>query len=55
MHLKDGRWVDGWLEAYRKDDDGWRGWVRYTTGLAETRMRWFTEDHIRATDASMEP
>ncbi len=38
--LDDGRRVEGWLEVWRKDRDGWRGCVRYSTGLAETRLGW---------------
>jgi hypothetical protein len=44
--LEDGRRVEGWLEAWREDRDGWRGWVRYSTGLAETRVAWFAEDRL---------
>ena len=44
--LEDGRQVEGWLEAWREDRDGWRGWVRYSTGLAETRVGWFREDRL---------
>jgi hypothetical protein len=44
--LEDGRRVEGWLEAWREDHDGWRGWVRYSTGLAETRVGWFGADRI---------
>jgi hypothetical protein len=38
-------WIDGWLEAYRKDPDGWKGWVRDSTGMAETRIGWFGEEN----------
>ena len=46
VRFEDGRQVDGWLEAWRKDPDGWRGRVRYSTGLAETRLGWFGADRI---------
>jgi hypothetical protein len=36
------------LEAFiRKRDGQWEGNVRYTTGLAETRIGWLAEDRIR--------
>jgi hypothetical protein len=25
----DGRWLHGWLRAYQRDGDGWRGLVDY--------------------------
>ena len=49
VQLDDGREVEGWLEAWRKDPDGWRGWVRYSTGLAETRLGWFTAGRLTPT------
>ncbi len=39
--LEDARRVEGWLEAWRQEGDGWRGWVRYSTGLGGTRVGWF--------------
>ncbi len=35
----DGRWCEGSLEAWREDRDGWRGWVRYSTGLGKNTVR----------------
>lgn len=43
----DGSWYKGELQAYRRVDGQWSGWVRFTTGLAETRIDWFPEDRIR--------
>jgi hypothetical protein len=28
--LHNGAWVTGWLKTYRRDDEGWRGTVRYS-------------------------
>ena len=28
--LHERRWVSGWLEAYRRDGEGWRAMVRWT-------------------------
>ncbi len=50
--LDDGRRVEGWLEAWRKDRDGWRGFVRCSTGLAETRLGWFTEAQLTPFDGT---
>src|SRR4051794_12580769 len=44
---RDDRWYPGWLEAYRQDDGVWSGYVRYTTGLAETPIGWFEEGRIQ--------
>lgn len=48
--LHDGRWYDGWLEAVRRDEDGWRGFVRYTVNVGATHVLWFGEDRIRRRD-----
>ncbi len=48
----DGRWVDGNLEAYRQRDGVWSGWVRYSTGFAETRVGWFEEERIRSSNVA---
>lgn len=50
--LDDGRRVEGWLEAWRQDGDGWRGWVRYSTGVAETRLGWFTAERLTPIDGT---
>jgi len=45
--LVDGRWSGGELEAYRREPDGmWLGWVRWSEGLAKTRIGWFGEDEL---------
>jgi hypothetical protein len=45
--LDDGREVEGWLEAWRREPDGWHGCVRYSRGLAGTSVDWFEEGRIR--------
>ena len=45
--LHDGRWVDGWLEAYRREPSGWRGCVRYSTGVGQTYYHWRPEGELR--------
>jgi hypothetical protein len=46
VRLTDGRWVDGWLQAYDDAVNGWTGYVRYSTGLRATSIDWFLEDAI---------
>jgi len=45
--LHEGRWVDGDLEVYRRLEGRWDGFVRYSTGFAETRIDWFEEGAVR--------
>jgi hypothetical protein len=44
----DGRWCEGWLEAYRQVDGVWSGFVRYWTGPGVNYLGWFEEPRIRA-------
>ena len=47
--LDDRRQVDGWLEAWREDPDGWRGWVRYSTVPPRRESElWTDEPALRA-------
>lgn len=41
--IDDGRRLDGWLEAARKVEGVWSGYVRFTTAPSETRLGWFEE------------
>ena len=45
VRLTDGRWVDGWLQAY-DDLNGWTGYVRYSTGPRATALARFPEDAV---------
>lgn len=47
VQLDDGLWVPGWLEAYRKVEGVWSGFVRYTLGVGKTHIGWFEEGRIR--------
>jgi hypothetical protein len=38
--LHEGRWVHGWLTAHRRERDGWRGFMRYSTGPGEGYVQW---------------
>ena len=48
VRLDDGLWVDGTLEAERKVEGVWQGWVRYSTAVAATYVGWFEEPRIRS-------
>jgi hypothetical protein len=45
--LVDGNWWDGELEAYDQVDGVWRGYARWSQGISQTYIRWFTEAAIR--------
>jgi hypothetical protein len=47
VRLADGRWCDGWLEAYRQVEGIWAGYVRYSTQPGENYLGWFEEPRIR--------
>jgi hypothetical protein len=37
---RDDAWHPGWLEAWRRDGDGWRAYVRYTVGVGRQHLEW---------------
>ena len=43
----DDTWWDGDLEAYDRQDGVWSGYVRWSEGVGQTRLGWFTQDQIR--------
>ena len=43
----DEAWWPGQLEHWRQKGGRWEAWVRYSTGLAETRIGWFDADAVR--------
>jgi hypothetical protein len=45
--LHNGHWVGGWLEAYRRDPEGWRGMVRYSTTPGAQYLQWRSEAEVR--------
>jgi hypothetical protein len=47
VQLDDGIWAPGLLEAYRKVEGVWSGFVRYSLGPDETHLGWFEEGRIR--------
>ena len=51
--LHDGRWLDGWLEAYRREASGWRACVRYSAGVGQTYYQWRHESQLRAGETAI--
>lgn len=47
VQLDDGIWVPGFLEASRKVEGVWSGYVRYSLTAGETHLGWFEEGRIR--------
>ena len=45
--MDDGLWVPGFIEAYRKVEGVWSGFVRYTLAPDATHLGWFEEGRIR--------
>lgn len=45
--LIDGTWRIGDLEAYRRDDTGWRGFVRWSEGPGLHHHDWVGEKRLR--------
>ena len=43
----DGEWCEGWLEAWRQDEDGWRAYVRYKADVGMTYLTWVNSDDLR--------
>jgi hypothetical protein len=50
--LHDGRWVSGWLEAYRRDGQGWRACVSYRTTPGMQYLQWHSDAEVRRRDHS---
>ncbi len=47
VHAHEGRWWPGSLEHWRQRDGRWEAWVRYSTGVGETRIGWFDAGDLR--------
>ena len=43
----DGTWHPGWLEAWRRDSDGWRAYVRYSVAVGMQHLLWVGADEVR--------
>ena len=40
-------WHPGQLEAWRRDDEGWRAYVRWSEGIGLQRLGWVDSHHVR--------
>ena len=47
VYANEGRWWPGHLEHWRQVDGRWEAWVRYSTGVGETRIGWFAAEDVR--------
>jgi len=44
---RDDRWHAGQLEAWRRDGDDWRAFVRYSTGAGMRHLEWVEAARVR--------
>jgi hypothetical protein len=44
---RDGRWLDGDLRAWRRDDDGWLGFVLYAESAGIRYLEWVDAGRVR--------
>lgn len=49
-----GRWWPGVVEHWRERGGRREGWVRYSTGVGETRIGWFDAGALRECPATRE-
>lgn len=40
-------WHIGYLEAWRRGEDGWRGYVRYSVGVGQQHLGWVPAPSLR--------
>ncbi len=45
--LVDGTWYDGELEAWRRTDGRWRGYVRWSVGVGMRHLGWVDQEQLR--------
>lgn len=50
MRHEDGNWYPGWVEAQRRQEDGWWGFVRYTIEPGYQHLQWVHQTRIRLRD-----
>jgi hypothetical protein len=44
---RDGRWFPGTLEAWRKREGRWQGYVFYTVGVGMRHVEWADAGRVR--------
>jgi hypothetical protein len=45
---RDGRWLDGELRAWRRDEFGWLGYCCYSESAGLRYLEWIDGDWVRA-------
>jgi hypothetical protein len=50
--LVDGTWHDGTLEAWRRTDGRWRGYVRWSVGVGMRHLGWVDQEQLRPVKAT---
>jgi hypothetical protein len=45
--LVGGVWHDGTLEAWRRIEDRWSGYVRWSVGVGMRHLGWIDQDRLR--------
>ncbi len=45
--LADNTWYQGFLEAWGRDADRWRAFVRYAVAPGMRHLTWVAADHVR--------
>jgi hypothetical protein len=43
---RDETWHAGWLQAWRRDGDGWRAYVRYSVGVGMQHLEWVSSEQL---------
>jgi hypothetical protein len=49
--LIDDVWHDGTLEAWRRTDGRWRGYVRWNVGVGMRHLGWVGQEQLRPVEA----
>jgi hypothetical protein len=42
-------WYGGWLQAWRRDGDGWLAYVRYSVGVGMQHLEWVGVERVKPT------
>jgi hypothetical protein len=44
---RDGVWYPGFLDGWRRYDDGWMAYVRYTVDVGRQHVGWVEAERVR--------
>ena len=45
--VHEGFWYEGWVEAVRRDEAGWWGFVCYTVAPGRRYLQWRPQEQLR--------